>query len=81
MGWIDMKLTGRTSHRKTLFEKIVVTVEEGGYAMWPHERFVRWGTRFRDARAVDMVTLELIKLDPSRAAKPDEPKTPPPPRR
>jgi hypothetical protein len=64
-----------------LFGKIVVTVEVGGYAMWAYSRNVTWGTEFRDATALDMVTLELIKLDPSRAAKPDQSTEPPAPRR
>lgn len=77
-----MRLTGRTSHRRSLFGKIIVTVEVGGYAVWAYSRWVTWGTEFRDATAVDMVTLELIKLDPSRAAKPDEPTgRPSPPKR
>lgn len=76
-----MKLTGRTSYRRDIFGKIILTVEEGGYAMWAGGRTILWGTRMRDANAVDMVMLEVIKIDPSRGAKPDEPTTPPPPRR
>jgi hypothetical protein len=66
-----MQLTGVTGHRKSWRGKIVVTVEVGGYAMWPHERMVRWGTVYRDATSEDMIMLELIKLDPSLATQPD----------
>lgn len=66
-----MKLTGKTGHRRSWLGKIVLTVEVGGYAMWAYERHVRWGTVMRDATAEDMAIIELIKLQPSRAARPD----------
>ena len=74
-----MPLTGRFSFRRTLFGKVVMTVEEEVKGFWPMARNGASRRRWRDATLWDLTHPELRRIldlrdtaphDPSKLAQP-----------